>query len=95
LDGEPKGFYKPAENLVAWQQEKLGAEDNQRLKDLLEKGESCLNKQIYETQPWNVRRLLFIQKNYCRPIKEPSEKRSNDLIQCSQRFTPAGVFHHP
>lgn len=38
LTGEPKGFFKLAENLVASQLEKTMAENNQRLKDLLEKG---------------------------------------------------------
>jgi hypothetical protein len=35
--GEPKGFFKLAESMVANQLEKSLAEDNQRLKELLEK----------------------------------------------------------
>ena len=38
ISGEPKGFFKIAENLVASQLEKTLADSNQRLKDLLEKG---------------------------------------------------------
>ena len=38
LTGETKGFFKLAENLVASQLNKTMAENNQRLKDLLEKG---------------------------------------------------------
>ena len=37
VDGEPKGFFKLAENLVAGQLEKSLEEDGQKLKELLEK----------------------------------------------------------
>ena len=37
VEGEPKGFFKLAENLVASQLEKSLAEDGQKLKELLEK----------------------------------------------------------
>jgi uncharacterized protein YndB with AHSA1/START domain len=38
VEGEPKGFFKLAEGMVATQLEKSLAEDGQRLKELLEKG---------------------------------------------------------
>lgn len=37
ITGEPKGFFKLAESMVASQLEKAVADSNQRLKDLLEK----------------------------------------------------------
>jgi hypothetical protein len=37
VDGEPKGFFKLAENMVAGQLEKSMVEDQQKLKEILEK----------------------------------------------------------
>ena len=37
VDGEPKGFFKLAENMVAGQLEKSMTEDQQKLKEILEK----------------------------------------------------------
>jgi hypothetical protein len=36
VDGEPKGFFKLAEGMVAGQLEKSLAEDGQKLKEILE-----------------------------------------------------------
>jgi hypothetical protein len=37
VDGEPKGFFKLAENMVSGQLEKSLSEDQQKLKEILEK----------------------------------------------------------